>query len=313
MSAVWQWILFTVALMVVPPSTIGLIRKSKALLQNRTGPSILQPFFNLAKLLQKSEVISEDASWLFRFAPAFNLCALFALALMVPWTSFTPSWSAGQDFFLVIYLLAAIRFTTILAAMDAGSPFGAFSSSREATLSMLVEPAVILSLVALGIAAGSSNLAQIFSYGGGYRLLDVPLWLMSGLGLFMASQVELSRMPVDDPTTHLELTMVHEAMVIENSGSNLALVELGYALRMTILYGMAGQCFIHALCCFITLNAATLALLSITVIFCLAFSTAVAETLMVKLRWTRVPEFIAYVLTMSLLASLSAIIKAVGL
>lgn len=310
MSAPVEWLLFALSLLLMPIFTIGLIRKMKAIWQNRVGPPLLQPLFHLLKLLKKSETISEDTSWIFRVAPVLNLTVALALALLVPWVCFKPG-MAGDDLFLVIYLFAGMRFLAILSALDAGSPFGAFSGSREATLAILVEPAVILSLASLGIGAHTSSMGEIFDFAAANRPLDVPLWLLAGLGLFLASLVELSRMPVDDPTTHLELTMVHEAMVIENSGPNLALVELAYAVRMVVLFGLCGQCFLHALASLVPLSSQALAVLSILMVGGLALATASIETFAVKLRWNKVPEFIAYALTMSLLACLCAMLKVV--
>src|SRR5262249_18302021 len=135
------------------------------------------------------------------------------------------------------------------------------------------------------------------------------VWILAGAGLFLSSLVGLSRMPVDDPTTHLELTMVHEAMIIENSGPNLALVEMTYALRLSIFYGLTVQCFLHALTALSAMSMPDLAALSVGGIFVLVGVTAVLETVMVKLKWTKCPEFIAYALTMGLFASMAAILS----
>jgi formate hydrogenlyase subunit 4 len=299
---------FIVLFLVLPILISGFIRNLKARLQNRIGSPLLQPLYNLYKLLQKSETISQDASPLFRIVPALNFSIMLILAVLVPWLPFHFS-LPGSEIFLVLYLFAAMRFFSIIAALDTGSPFSAFGASREATLSALTEPAIILSLVALGIAYRTSDLNEIFSFSQSHGLMQVSIWLLSGAGLFLASLVELSRMPIDDPTTHLELTMVHEAMVIENSGPNLALIELAYNLRLVVYYGLSAQCFMHALAVLFTIDHATYVLLSILAIFILAFLTAAIESFAVKLAWRNNPEFIAYALTMSLLASLAAIFQ----
>jgi formate hydrogenlyase subunit 4 len=216
--------------------------------------------------------------------------------------------TTASDIFLIIYMFALARLFTVLAALDAGSVFGGFGASREVTLALLVEPAIVLALASLGCAAHTSDLNAIFGWSNTDSVISMPaLWFIAGVGLFLASMVELSRMPVDDPTTHLELTMVHEAMILENSGRNLALVEYTHLLKMTILLGLTGQCFLHGIACFVDINHWTRDLLSILFLILLAVSIAVIESITVKLRWTKVPEFIAYSVAMSLLCSFIAI------
>jgi formate hydrogenlyase subunit 4 len=302
------WTLFVISFLFLSFIITGLIRKAKALLQNRVGASLFQPLFNFIKLMLKGEVISEDASWLFRVSTAINLAIVIVAAFLLPWLSFKPPIN-GDDLFLFIYLFGTARFLSILAALDTGSPFGAFSSSRDITLSLLVEPAIVLSLIAIALGTHSTSLGEMFSYKatGGLELL--PVWLMAGTGIFLSSIVELSRMPIDDPTTHLELTMVHEAMIVENSGRNLALQELTYSIRMVIFYGLTVQCFLHSLATIISIDYVMLGILSILGIFVVGIVIAFMETFMVKLQWTKCPEFIAYALTMSLFACMAAILR----
>lgn len=305
---VTHWLLFIAAFIFVPLVTTGCIRKLKARLQNRLGPPLWQPLFNVVKLFRKGEILSDEASWIFRGGPVINMTIVVIVGCLVPWVSFKPAVS-GDDIFLLIYLLAVVRFFSILGALDTGSPFSAFSGSREATLSLLVEPAVVLSLVALAFGARSTSLGQVFAYGGGEGLAAVPVWILAAAGLFLSSVVELSRMPIDDPTTHLELTMVHEAMIIENSGPNLALAEWAYSVRLTVLYGLTVQCLLHAVAAVTPLTGAALAALSIVGILIVAAATAMIETVTVKLQWIKCPEFIAYALTMGLFACMAAVVK----
>lgn len=295
-------------LVFMPFLLIGIIRKVKARFQNRRGPSLWQPLFNILRLWQKQEIISHDASWLFRAAAAVNLAVVIYLALLLPWLPFKPD-VPGADIFLVIYLLALMRFFSVLAALDTGSPFGTFSSARELTLAVLTEPAIIFSFLALAISVHSCDLSLIFAVPQTQPFSLVPVWLLAGTGIFLASIVELSRMPIDDPSTHLELTMVHEAMVIENSGPNLALVELTYSIRLLILYGLTANCYVHALSILLGFESWMVSLLVVLLIPVMAIVTAVIESFSVKLAWRKNPEFIAYALTMSLLASLSALVK----
>ena len=303
MRLVCQYLGLVLSIFVLAPLVLGLIRKVKARLQNRIGAPIWQPAVDLIKLLRKRETLSTTASWLFRFSAALNLTLAVYLAIVLPW--FSPKPHMGPcDLFMVIYVLAAMRLFTILAAMDAGSAFGAFAASREATLSFLVEPAAVLSLAALSVPAHTSDLVAIFNSTGGDHC---ALWLLSGTALLLASLVELSRMPVDDPTTHLELTMVHEAMILEASAGNLALFEFAHAIKLTILLALSSQCYLHAIvnpaCC----SNLTLVCLSSAALLLVAVGVGVFESLAVKLYWRKAPEFIAYSLTLALLACIVAL------
>lgn len=293
-------------MLVVPPLALGTICKVKARLQNRMGAPLYQPLLDLIKLLRKGETVSEVTSWVFRSAAVIEFALIILLAFFVPWLSYKPV-LPGDDLFLVVYLFALCRFFAVLSALDAGSVFGGFGASREVTLSLLVEPAVVLSLVSLGVAANSTDLNVIFSFGEPSHSGITVLWLLSAAGLFLASLVELSRMPVDDPTTHLELTMVHEAMILENSGGNLALMEGAHRLRLSMLLGLTGQCLLHACCTIWRLGPITLGLLSLGFLAAMVLLIAIIESNTVKLRWTKVPEFIAYSVAMSLLSMLVAV------
>jgi formate hydrogenlyase subunit 4 len=216
--------------------------------------------------------------------------------------------TTGSDIFLIVYMFALARLFTVLAALDAGSVFGGFGASREVTLALLVEPAIVLAFASLGCAAHTSDLNLVFSWAANNPIMDVaPLWFIAGFALFLASLVELSRMPVDDPTTHLELTMVHEAMILENSGRNLALVEFTHVLKMAVLLGLTGQCFLHGFYALVKFDHWMVALFSLLSLGLLSILIGVIESATVKLRWTKIPEFIAYSVAMSLLCVFIAI------
>lgn len=285
---------------------MGVLNKTKARFQNRIGAPVLQSFFDFIKLARKQETLSDTATWLFRVSSALNISYVLIVATILPWMCFKPP-ASGADLFLVVYLLAFSRLLTILAALDTGSSFGAFAASREATLAILVEPAVVLSLVSLGLIAKTSDLNVVFSFANSQLSAQPAVWLFAGTGILFSSLVELSRMPVDDPTTHLELTMVHEAMIIESSGKNLALVELAHAVRMTIFFGFTVQCYMRIFPAVWHLSTLSQAIINISGIIALAVILGIFESLSVKLQWRKVPEFIAYCLSMSLFASLIAI------
>ncbi|MBX9693481.1 MAG: NADH-quinone oxidoreductase subunit H, partial [Cyanobacteria bacterium] len=222
------------------------------------------------------------------------------IALSSPWLPGMPV-LFHSDVFLFVYLFASLRFFTVLSSLDTGSPFGGFAASREVTLAVLVEPANMLCLAALAVVAKSTSLTEIFSYGSSYLSNCPALWIMAGCGLFLTSLVELSRMPADDPTTHLELTMVHEAMILENSGPNLALTEYAAAVKLLVLMGLTGQCFLHAVSGVWTMQEEIQTIVGLTALFTLVGLIAVFEATAVKLRWTKLPEFIAYAVTFGLL------------
>lgn len=300
-----SYLVYLVLVLLVPLLLIGFLQNIKAKLQNRVGPPLLQPFFNFFKLWNKTQVLSEEASYLFRFGIVINFCIAMYLNLSVPWLNFSPA-IVGMDLFLFVYLLAAARFLNILSALDAGSPFGTFSGSREAALSFLTEPSLVLCLLAPCLLASSNILSDVFSFQA--TTPDNPaVWIFACLGLFLVGLVELSRMPVDDPTTHLELTMVHEAMIIEASGRNLALSEYAYALKLTLFFGLSVQCGLHAMGNWLPSNEWLMLLLSILGLFFLAIILALLETVLIKLKWTKCPDFIAYALTMAMFACIVAL------
>jgi formate hydrogenlyase subunit 4 len=307
MSTIIQpWLFFVVSVFFTPIFVLGTIRKTKARLQNRIGPPLLQPLFDLLKLCRKSETLSKTMCGVFRLATVVGLADMLLIAWIAPWLCFKPS-PPSADLFLIFYLFAMARMFLLLGALDSGSAFGAFGASRDATLALMVEPAGLLGFVALGAVTGSSDLQLIFSFSN-TGLSNCPgIWLAVGVAVLLASLVELSRMPVDDPTTHLELTMVHEAMILEASGRNLALIEFAHALRMTILFGLSAQCFMRAIPQIWNAEPAVQALVNLIGILLIAAAVGVFESLSVKLHWRKVPEFIAYSLTMSLLATLIAV------
>lgn len=302
MTPVFSWIYFLFCLILLPPLVLSTIRKTKARLQNRRGPVLWQVFYDWSKLWSKGETLSSTLSAVFRGTAVTNTVIYLSVAVFVPWLARKPA-VEGDDLFLVLYSLALARFLSILSSMDAGSAFGGFAASREATLSMLVEPAFMLALVALAVSASTTSLSSVFAFAsadGG----SSAVWSLAGIAIFLCGLVELSRMPIDDPTTHLELTMVHEAMILESSGRNLLLTEISYALKMTVFLGLSAQCFLHSCFQYLPVGDAWLCVFSVAGIFGLALMVALIEALSVKLRWRKAPEFIAYALTMSFLACL---------
>jgi formate hydrogenlyase subunit 4 len=288
---------------IVPLLLVGVVRKLKARMQNRVGSPVLQPFYDTAKLLRKGETISRTASAVFVWAPRVSLAVALLVALLVPWSgaALPAGWSHASDFLLLVYLLALGKFAVMLAAMDTGSAFGGLGASREATISVLVEPTLLIGLGALAMGAQSTELAVIFS-----SPASPFVAVLVGAALVIVALAELSRMPVDDPTTHLELTMVHEALILENSGRNLALTELAVGLRSCIFFGLAVQTLLHAWPPYVQLPLLARYEIGLAGLFGAGALVAVAEGILVKLYWRRVPNFIAFGTALSLLAALVA-------
>ena len=299
-------VLLLVNLTVLPLLLTGVIRKTKALLQTRLGAPVWQPFHDVAKLLRKGETISTNASWVFVWAPRIALVVALATACLVPWAGplLPASWGGATNLLLVVYLMGLGRFVSLMAAMDTGSAFGGLGASREATISLLIEPAVVVGLAALALGAGSTDLATIYA-----SPMDPIVAALVGIALVIAALAELSRMPVDDPTTHLELTMVHEAMILENSGRNLALIEYAVALRSCVLLGLAAQTLLHTIPGFLTLANGPRYAVGVAALFGVGVAVAVAEGVLVKLKWRSVPGFLIYSVGLSLLAALLAVAR----
>ena len=235
----------TIVLLAVSPFIVGLIRKVKARLQARQGASVFQPYADLAKLFRKQPVVSTTTSWIFTATPYILFASTLAAGLLVPvFVSRTPLAFAGNIIALV-YLLALGTFFLILAGLDAGSAFGGMGSSREAIVASLTEPAMILSIFAIALTAGSTNLNTIVHKTALLEgiVTDPSPHLMALAELFIVAIAETGRVPVDNPATHLELTMIHEAMILEYSGRYLALVEWAAGLKLVVFLTLITNVF----------------------------------------------------------------------
>jgi formate hydrogenlyase subunit 4 len=289
------------------PLLTGVVRKVKARLTKHRGASVIQPYRDLARLLRKEVVLAHDASWLFRVAPYLVFAATWVAAALVPTfaTGLMFSWSA--DLIAIIALLASARFFLALAGLDVGTSFGGIGSSREVMIASLAEPAMLTIVFTLALVAGSTQLSTIAAY-----MLSPQVGLRVSLGLALVALIivgvaENARIPVDNPATHLELTMVHEAMVLEYSGRHLAMIELAASLKLLLYVSLIACLFmpwgltpegrnlpayaVGALAYVLKLGAAGVAL-------------AVFETSIAKMRVFRVPEFLGAALMLGLLATL---------
>ena len=216
------------------PGLVGIVRAVKARLQLREGPPLIQPYRQIARLLAKEVVLAENASWLFRTAPYLILALTWAAASVVPTFSTHLAFAPLGDLIVITALLGAARFLLALAGLDIGTSFGGIGASREVMFASLAEPAMLMIVVTLAIAAGSTELSSIAAFmlspAAGLRVS----FALALVALGIVALAENGRIPVDNPATHIELTMVHEAMVLEYSGRHLAMIELAAALKLLL-------------------------------------------------------------------------------
>jgi formate hydrogenlyase subunit 4 len=293
--------------LLLAPLLTGFVRKVKARLLLRKGPPLLQPYRDLARLLRKDVVLAESASWLFRVIPYLIFAGTWVAAALVPTfgTGLLFSWTA--DLIVIIALLGSARFFLALAGLDVGTSFGGIGSSREVMIASLAEPAMLMIVFTLALLAGSTQLSTMTGF---LTSSEVGLRVSLGLALvalIMVAIAENARIPVDNPATHLELTMVHEAMVLEYSGRHLALIDLASMLKLLLYVSLIGCLFVpwgiasansgpQALAIGITAYAGKLA--------AGGFLLALFETSIAKMRVFRVPEFLGAALMLGLLATL---------
>ena len=224
------------------PLLTGMVRTTKARLLRRQGPPLLQPYRDLIRLGRKEAVVADSASWLFRVIPYLVFATTWVAAALIPTFAIGLLFSWSADLIAIIALLGSARFFLALAGMDVGTSFGGIGSSREVMIATLAEPAMIMIVFTLALVAGSTQLstvAAVFLAGVGLRVsLGMAL-----VALIIVAIAENGRIPVDNPATHLELTMVHEAMVLEYSGRHLALIELASALKLLLCtYRLSPAC-----------------------------------------------------------------------
>ncbi|HLY54486.1 MAG TPA: NADH-quinone oxidoreductase subunit H [Stellaceae bacterium] len=289
------------------PALTGLVRKVKARLLRRRGAPIVQPYRDLLRLLRKEAVLAENASWLFRAAPYLIFAATWVAAALVPTfaTGLLFSWSA--DLIVIIALLGSARFFLALAGMDVGTSFGGIGSSREVMIASLAEPAMLMIVFTLALIAGSTQLSTIAAFMGSPAVgLRVSLGLAL-IALVIVALAENARIPVDNPATHLELTMVHEAMVLEYSGRHLALIEFAAALKLLLYVSLIACLFLPWGLAPAGDGPAAMAIGIVSYVAKLALGgvmLAVFETTIAKMRVFRVPQFLGAALMLGLLAVL---------
>jgi len=291
------------------PLLVGFVRWVKARLQNRRGAPPWQPYFELGKLFGKEVVISNNASWLFRFAPYLVFGSTVLVAFLVPLIVAPLPFDPAGDLLAVIYLLLLGTFCLALAGLDPGTAFGGMGASREMTVAAIAEPTIALAIFGLALGAGSTNLGRIVTQTLSQPGVVIsPGHLLAFAALFIVTLAETGRLPVDNPATHLELTMIHEAMILEYSGRYLALIEWAAWLKLLIFLSLLANLFLPwGIATALTPAALGLALLALVVkLAFLGTFIAVVETRVAKLRLFRVPELLGVSFVLALLAIVSS-------
>jgi formate hydrogenlyase subunit 4 len=307
-EAILKVLIQSALLLAISPLVTGFIRTLKARLQTRKGPDVFQPYRDLHKLLRKGMVIPVTSSWLFSATPYVVFATALLAGLMVPMASAEAPLGLFGGVLAVVYLLGLGRFFLALGGLDTGSSFGGLGSSREMTISALAEPAMMLAVFTVAIGANSTSLSEVARVATGqeWRFL-APSQVLAFAALFVVLIAETGRIPVDNPATHLELTMIHEAMILEYSGPYLALIEWGawikQLLLMTLLinsfwpFGIQAGWSATAVFTSLGYLAAKLTVLSCCIVL--------VETTNAKMRLFRVPELLAAAFTLGALALVS--------
>lgn len=295
------------SVLLLAPLLIGFVRKVKARLVRRRGPSVIQPYRDLVRLMRKEVVLADNASWLFRVTPYLIFAATWVAAALVPTFATGLEFSWAADLIVIVALLGSARFFQALAGMDVGTSFGGIGASREVMIASLAEPAMLLIVFSLALVAGATQLSTVAAFMGSPAVgLRVSLG-MSLIALVMVAIAENARIPVDNPATHLELTMVHEAMILEYSGRHLAMIELATFLKLLLYMSLISCVFLPwglevagAGPKSLAIGAAAyLGKLAVLAILLAVFETAVA-----KMRVFRVPDFLGAALMLALLGTL---------
>src|SRR5512141_471431 len=294
-------------LLLAAPAFAGWIKTVKCRVQGRTFAGILQPYRDIAKLFSKEVILAENASWIFRVTPYIVFGVTVMIGGIIPFISIDLPFAATADVIALVMLFAIIRFFTALAGMDIGTAFGGMGSSREMMIASLAEPAMLMAIFTVSLAANSTSLTEMVSAIGHGELVLRPSLAFALLAFIMVHLTETGRVPVDNPSTHLELTMIHEAMILEYSGRHLALIEWAGMMKLFIFstlgiavfcpWGIAASGDPLALLSALVLLAAKLALLGVILVL--------IETGLAKMRLFRLTEFLGSAFLLATLGMLS--------
>jgi formate hydrogenlyase subunit 4 len=280
----------------------GIILRTKSITSGRKGPGIMQPVKDVIRLFKKGSVYSDTTSIIFRIAPVINFSSVIMACLVVPFGSYRGIVSFDGDFIFFAYILALGRFFSIIAAMDTGSSFEGMGASREALFSMFAEPAFFILIGSFALLTGNVSFVKIFST---LHLGSSITYTLGGLAaavLVLIAMIENSRMPVDDPKTHLELTMIHEVMILDNSGFDLGLILFAGYLKFAMFGALIADFFIGGL----SLNWSLPMFLAIQCLF--AITVGLIESFMARFRMNHNPQFILTLSSVSFLIFLGVLL-----
>ena len=297
-----------VLLLVMPFLLVGLINRVKSLWSGRRGPPIWQLLFDVLRLLRKSSVYSTTTTPVFRVAPYVILVSSLASAAIVPLTGAAPLVAFPFDFVFLAYVWGLGRVAMMLAALDTGSPFEGMGAAREATFSTLIEPALFLVIGALGLLSGTHVFSEALApaLNGGSA---IAIWAAAIVALGVVLQVEAARLPIDDPTTHLELTMVHEVMILDHSGPDLAILQYAAGLKLTICAALIAG----------LLNPVSWATqpwlaagVSLGLVLAVAVLVGCVESLIARIRMKAIPRYTAIAMVSGVLALILVVLRSKG-
>jgi formate hydrogenlyase subunit 4 len=281
----------------------GILGRTRSILSGRKGPKILQPAYNVALLFRKGEVISLDSGMIFRIAPTVSFVAVLIAMMMTPFGKLPGIISFRGDFILFAYLMALSRFAMILGALDTASSFEGMGASREALYGMLAEPAFFVLAGTFSMLTGHNSFAEIFGFFDMTNLNAVIPGLLAAFAFFLMLLVETGRLPVDDPRTHLELTMIHEVMILDYSGFDLALIHVTTYIKAAVYSALTVLCVLPG-----NLHAAFYMPLFIVLIVLIPVVTGFFESFRARNRLQRNPS---YILTITVMAIISFITAAI--
>jgi len=304
----------TLLFILAAPLLAGWVKRVKCHLQNRAAPAVWQPYRDLAKLIKKNLVLAENASWLFRAVPYIVFGATLLAAAAVPLIAVHLPTSAIADVIVLVGFFALARFFTALAALDIGTAFGGMGASREMTVAALAEPAMLMAVFTLAMTAHSTNLSVATETVLQAGLVLRPSFLFALLALLMVAVAECGRIPVDNPATHLELTMLHEAMILEYNGRHLALIEWAAQIKLMIYAVLIIDFFFPwGIASEFSASALSVGVLAVTAkLMLLAMLLVVWETVLAKMRLFRVPQFLGFAFLLALLGMLTNVVLETG-
>lgn len=284
--------------LLMAPLLLGIINRTKAVFAGRSGQPVLQPYYDIIKLMRKGAVYSRTTSWIFRFGPLICISATLAAGTLIPFGSLPSIISFKGDLILFAYLFGLSRFFTVAMALDTGSSFEGMGASREVTFSALSEPALLIGLAAVAKYTGYASFSDMFSSLHISWLNTGPVLLLVGFAVLIVFLTENCRIPIDDPNTHLELTMIHEVMILDHSGPDLGLILYTAALKMWLL----GSLLINIVVPVHSGNIALDVSAAILSMFLLSVLVGVIESTMARLRLLYVPQLLIGAATLSTLA-----------